>query len=79
MLKCSMHKLRTFRLSHPSKVTIAAMLKAHADDLQHMDPEEHDALAARARGQKIGWPKHARVDGLPLGRTIEEVDHELQR
>ena len=72
-----MHKLRTFRLSHPSKATIAAMLKVHADDLENMDAIEQDNLAAHTRKHKISWPKNARVDAYPVGRSIEEVDAAL--
>lgn len=74
-----MQKLRTFRLSHPSKATIAAMLKVHADDLQNLDVEELDALAAKHHGHKLHWPKHARVDALPVGRSMEEVDTALSK
>ena len=77
MLKCLMQKLRTFRLSHPSQVTMDAMLKVHADDLQNMDADEHDALAEKRHGHKLRWPKNARVNCLPVGRSIEEVDAAL--
>lgn len=63
-------------LDEKTKKTLEESLGLPYEKLIELTPEEEIALVEKKIGKKLGYPKYARVDGLPI-RTMEEVDKKI--
>lgn len=66
----------SFKLSSKTKELLSKRIGIPYEKLIRMDDEEIEAYIEKKTGEKITWPKGAKVDGLPI-KTMEEVDKEI--
>ena len=65
-------------LSERTKRNISELLGIPYEQLIDMDDIEVKKYVEKKTGKKITWPKHAKVDGLPI-RTMEDVNKGLDK
>lgn len=72
-----MEKLHSFTLNPVTRENLRTSLNMDCDEQMRLDPEREIELVERSLGHPLTWNKSAKVDGLPVGRSIDEVDTAL--
>ena len=74
-----MERLNHFTLSSRTKATIAQTVGVEFDILQNLDPDAVQTMVTKKLGHAVRYNHTPRIDACPLGRTIQEVDAQLNR